>query len=148
MEPVAMSLHETAHFSMEVNDMIGNDEWSSIRNATTGLGRVRLGPEHRLFIVSYFHEMHCLLELQHGMLYPGTYPEVWGTPEKVRYCINYLRQMFLCSASDMLEKGDFLASTFEAGTVGDDLVCQDWPVLLGEMQQNYDEYLDWYREWN
>ncbi|PSR83173.1 hypothetical protein PHLCEN_2v376 [Hermanssonia centrifuga] len=143
-----MSLHETSHYWMDPNDTISDKEWGTTLLYTPGYGRVRLGPEHRVFVVSYFHQLHCLRGIQGGIVFPGRDEEVRGTYEHVQHCLNYLRQTFLCTAADMLEKGDFMENSFEPGTLGDDLVCQDWEVLLRAMRDNYDEFVEWNQKWN
>ncbi|THH02197.1 hypothetical protein EW026_g596 [Hermanssonia centrifuga] len=150
MEPVAMSLQETSHYSLDLNDTISDDEWRTILNLTDGSGRVHLGPERRTFIVSYFHQLHCLRILQMAIA-PNPhapYHDVVETSVHVQHCLNYLRQMLLCTAADSLEKGDYKAKGFEPGTLGDDLVCMDWEALLGIMQSNYGEFVQWKYKWN
>lgn len=148
-EPVAMGLHETMRFGLNASEKIGDADWATVLRLSDGYGRARIGPERRVFVVSYFHQLHCLRGIQRGIVFPEATDDVSPAPEHIHHCINYLRQTLLCTAADMLEKGDFMASSFSSGsTIGDALVCQDWEVLIGAMQRNYDEFMDWTTRWN
>ena len=132
------------------NDSIGNDDWASILYYTTE-GRVTFGQEQRAFIPAFFHQFHCVRGLYRSIVYPGQHDDVnflKAPDEHVQHCLNYLRQMFLCNPSDMLEKGDFMDSTFDDGAIGSDLVCQDWELLFDEMNTNHEQFLQWNAEWD
>ena len=51
-------------------------------------------------------------------------------------------------AEASLERHDFMRRDLTEGTMGDDLVCQDWEVLIQAMEDNYDEFQRWNHEWN
>ena len=145
-----MTLHDTARFSLDHNATIGDAEWRTILFYTDE-GRIQLGEDRRAFIPAYFHQMHCLRGLQRSIMFPGSHDDVnflKGPDEHVQHCLNYLRQTLLCNPTDTLEKGDFMASTFAEGTLGSELVCEDWEALFGEMNRNHGEFLEWAAEWN
>lgn len=61
-------------------------------NLPVDFGYVRLGPEHRIFAVSMFHQHHCLFlitqSLAKGPLTPHDTPHM-------QHCMNYLRQSYM-----------------------------------------------------
>ncbi|KAH7903246.1 hypothetical protein BJ138DRAFT_181613, partial [Hygrophoropsis aurantiaca] len=67
-------------------------QWFSLAGPHEGF--VRLGQNDRIFVVSMFHELHCLRLLNAAFDGPA------GTVSKghAQHCLNYLRQMALCSA--------------------------------------------------
>ncbi|KAJ3544188.1 hypothetical protein NM688_g5768 [Phlebia brevispora] len=149
LETVAMGLHETVHYGLNASEDIGDDEWNTILYLAEGSGRVRIGPSRRAYVVSYLHQLHCLRGFQRGIVSPGRKDGVSPASGHMHHCLNYLRQTFLCAALDMLEKGDFMQSNFTEGTVGSDLVCQDWKAAVADlMQRNYNKFVEWNEKWN
>ncbi|KAJ3552795.1 hypothetical protein NM688_g3968 [Phlebia brevispora] len=149
-DPVAMSLHEPARFSLASDNTTGDLEWMTVLNYTRE-GRVQFGEQQRAFMPAYFHQFHCLRSLQRSIVFPGDRGDVnllKAPDEHVHHCLNYLRQLFICVAADSLEKGDFTQHDLDEGTVGDDLVCQDWEVLFGEMERKYEEFAAWSIKYN
>lgn len=149
LEPVVIGLHETMHYGLNASQDIGDYEWDTILHLADGFGRARIGPDRRVYVVSYFHQLHCLRGLQRGIVSPDRMDGVSPTPGHAHHCINYLRQTFLCGAMDMLEKGDFMMNDHSVGIVGNDLVCTDWKaVVVDAMQKNYDGFTEWTSQWN
>ncbi|THH21428.1 hypothetical protein EW146_g150 [Bondarzewia mesenterica] len=145
LDTIAMTLHESIHFALNSTDSVAHKEWTTISVYPEGFGRARLGPEHRLFVVSFYHQMHCLRQIQLGLL---SRDDPIANPHHIQHCLNYLRQTFLCGAADSLEKGDFMKRNYEKDRVGDTLVCRDWEKVYGELGENYERWLGWREKWN
>ncbi|EED80168.1 predicted protein, partial [Postia placenta Mad-698-R] len=109
-----------------------------------GVGRTRLGPDHRLFVITFHHQMHCLLQIQLSL----TMPVESTTPPHIQHCLNYLRQTFLCAGLDSLEEGDFMERDFERDRQGGDMVCNDWTQVYGALDENYEQWLSWSSTYN
>ena len=150
LNDVAMTLHESVRLSLNVSDSVAEQEWrQSTVMPDIGHGRVRLGPDHHIFVVAHLHQTHCLRVFQHALLgTPAVIGESDGSPEHFNHCLDYLRRTFLCAADDTLERGDFLARNLEVDRIGDTLVCEDWEKVYASMGQNYEEWTEWSREWN
>ncbi|KAF7799953.1 hypothetical protein EIP86_011196 [Pleurotus ostreatoroseus] len=145
-----MSLYESIHFPLAYNETAGDRDWASIV-AYTREGRLQFGSQKRAFMPAYFHQFHCLRGIQRNIVFPGDRGDVnllKAPDEHVHHCLNYLRQLFICSAADSIEKGDFMDSSFDEGIVGGDLICQDWETVFREMERNYDEFEEWNARWN
>jgi len=139
LEPVAMSLHESVHYSLNATDPVADLEWMTLAANPRGVGRTRLGPDHRLFVMTFHHQIHCLRQFQLALT--DTSGSI--THPHLHHCFNYLRQTFLCVGADMLEKGDFMQRDYEKDRIGDDLVCQDWMRVYDVLDQNYADWLQW-----
>lgn len=149
-DPVVMSLHESARFTLAHNDTVGDDEWASILYYAAE-GRIQFGPEHRAFMPAYFHQFHCLRGLQRSIVFPGDRGDVnqlKGPDEHVQHCLNYLRQTFLCNAAESIERGDFMTGRLEVGTFADELVCENWEAVFDAMMENHAEFMEWNAKWN
>lgn len=130
-----MTLQETIH--LDHNDSVSSAEWDLLETIPKGYGRARLGPEHRIFLVSMFHQLHCLRSME-GTL--GRKERSKDDAEHYGHCLNYLRQTLLCDANTSLEDGDSLAAT---GRVHDTMVCDDWEKVYEMMDQNAEIYEMW-----
>lgn len=140
-----MTLHESVHFALNATDPIANAQWEWLTKIPQGLGRIRLGHEHRVFLPVIYHQMHCLHIFHQGLLSIDV--SQMGR-EHVRHCLDYLRQTFLCGAADMLESGDFLERDYEVERVGDTLVCEDWEQAYAALDKNFYEEGKWLHDWN
>lgn len=141
-EQVAITLHESARFSLAVNDSISNKEWTDLSTWPKGYGRTRLGPQFRVFTVIYVHQMHCLWILQ-SVITNSTQPQ--NTPYHFHHCLTFLRQSFTCAADNALEEGDFMDRNFEEDVMGDTLVCNNWEKaynVLDDAHQNWRDFRD------
>lgn len=137
-----MTYHESVHYSLNVSD---SDEWRSLTGHFKSLGRVRLGPEHRVFVLSYFHQLHCLEQLQMSL---SSHHDSAITPQHLHHCYNYIRQTLLCDASDALEKGDFMERDLVYDSIGDTVVCRDWEKVFTRIEANFDDWSTWEKSWN
>lgn len=144
-DPVALTLHESIHFALNNSDSIATQEWVNLVSWPEGLGRVRLGPQHRVFLLSMYHQLHCLWSISMS-LSDTEHPFVDG--HHLQHCLHYLRQTFLCEAADSLEAGDFLSHEYPDHRVQDTLVCRDWEALYRQLEGNYEDWLRWNENWN
>lgn len=145
IDPVAMTLHETIHFSLNSSDKISIEEWKSLARWPEGFGRTRLGPHQQIFVLVFYHQLHCLWKFQSAIVDPA---DPAASSHHVQHCLNYLRQTFLCGAADDVEEGDFMLKDFETERVGDTLVCQDWNRVFEDLDQNHERWLEWRKQWN
>ncbi|KAF8183855.1 hypothetical protein K438DRAFT_1724442 [Mycena galopus ATCC 62051] len=103
-----------------------------------GFGYVRLGPEQRTFAVAMFHQLHCVRLIRAGL--GGRYDE--DTMGHVHHCLNYLRQMILCSPNLTLEPANVLSRDFEVDRIGATHVCTDWSAMYDEAAANFAKWSD------
>ncbi|PBK62188.1 hypothetical protein ARMSODRAFT_1025108 [Armillaria solidipes] len=94
-------------------------------------------PDSRLFMVEMFHELHCLRVLNFAF---DRSP--MARVDHVHHCLNYLRQMALCSADVTLEPDDFIERNFEGSRTGSVHVCHDWSALYDAMEENWVQWED------
>ncbi|KAG2123760.1 hypothetical protein DEU56DRAFT_745191, partial [Suillus clintonianus] len=132
-EAVAMTLHESVHFSLNASDAEARLEWENLPTWPKGFGRTRLGPQHRVFVMVFQHQHHCLWMLELALL-GGNDPE--ASFHHINHCFNYLRQTLMCEAAYTLEMGDFMSVDHEKDRVGDTLVCRDWEKVYSSGTQN------------
>lgn len=125
LDTVFLTVEESAHFPLEADaEMI----WRSPSMAAPAY--CRLGPRHRLFTITMFHELHCLRILNRG--FAGAAPAA-----HVAHCLTYLRHGALCGADLTLERGDFARSNFSSGRAGETHECRDWSLLYDVMADNW-----------
>ncbi len=132
-DPVALVVEDSAHYPILGPD--AREEWAS--STPKGFGYVRLGPEHRAFSVSMFHEYHCMRVLRDGLA--GNYrPQ---TVTHIGHCLVYLREMILCAPDLTLEPYDPLDRDFAAERVGAAHVCNDWRQAYDGSSDNWDDWV-------
>jgi len=145
LENIATTLHETTRLQIHGNDPIAKQEWDLLETLPRGYGRVRLGPDHRLFLISMFHQFHCLRAMEIRLRDRNS---SYIDAEHYGHCLNYLRQTLLCDANDSLEEGDFIERNLEVDRIGDTAVCRDWEKVYAAMNENDDDYGRWANKWN
>ncbi|KAJ7153217.1 hypothetical protein C8R46DRAFT_1166192 [Mycena filopes] len=135
---VAMTVQETHQYPIHG----GHDalEMWATTNAK-GFGYVRLGNEQRAFAVSMFHQLHCVRLMRAGLA--GRYDAY--ARGHMQHCLNYIRQMILCSPDLTLEPPDVLTRDFELDRVGATHICSDWESMYTEAASNFGR---WYRPAN
>ena len=133
-DPVALIMEESIHYS--VLDPHATEIWAS--SSPKGFGFARLGPENRAFGVSMFHQYHCLRRIRAGLA--GDYSP--ATEAHITHCLNYLRQMILCSPDLTLEPPDALDRDFDVKRMGAVHVCNDWRQLYDEMATNWETWVN------
>ncbi|KAF9000120.1 hypothetical protein BDQ17DRAFT_1327939 [Cyathus striatus] len=137
LESILLQVEESNRYRAQ--GLQSDPEWFSL--TTSSIGYVRLGDPKRMFMVTMFHEFHCLRMLNLAFE-PTAKP---GTPEYIpsdhlRHCLDYLRQMVLCSADMTLEEGDFTEREFDSDRLGAVHVCKDWSAVYGVMEENWREW--------
>lgn len=118
-----------------------DSQWLSLTSSSVGY--VRLGSSSRLFMVTMFHELHCLRILNLAFEPSG----LQNTPghidqAHIKHCFDYLRQMSLCSADLTLEKGDFIQRDFMTENDGELHTCRDWKVVYNVMEENWQHWIN------
>lgn len=137
LDLVAMTLHESVRFALEdVDDEAVDKTWGTLFANPSGLGRVKLGENDRLFVATFFHQLHCVRELSRAFHRPRSN---LVSKEHQHHCLNYLRQTLLCDAADTLEEGDFMSRDFEVDRTGGTLVCWDWEKVYDVMGRMWRE---------
>jgi len=98
-------------------------------------------PGKRMFVVTMFHELHCLRMLNRGYGPRGAVSE-----GHLKHCLHYIRQMALCDA-DMTPEP---AGWEEKWAVEDDTgldregathICKDFQSVFDGLQNNWAEWL-------
>ncbi|KAG6873901.1 hypothetical protein C0995_009680 [Termitomyces sp. Mi166 len=145
LEEIATTLHETVRLQIYDEDPSATQEWQLLEKLPKGYGRVRLGPDHRLFLITMFHQFHCLraIELR---LHDRNTSDI--DSEHYGHCLNYLRQTLLCDANYSLEEGDFMEKDLENDRVGSTMICRDWEKVYAAMNENNDKFEAWAKKWN
>lgn len=138
LDPVAMTLHESIHFDLNGSDPLALSEWQLLPSIPKGIGRTRLGPNYRVFVLTFHHQMHCLHRMQRGLI-DRSDPGI--NEAHIRHCLNYLRQTMMCEAADSLEDGDFMGKNLEEDRRGDEIICRDWERVYDVMDERYEEWL-------
>lgn len=146
-EAVAMTLHESVHFALNASDTESQLEWEALPKGPKIVGRTHLGPEHRLFVLVFGHQLHCLWKLQQALLdYDSDQPQ--ATYHHAQHCLNYLRQTLMCDPAHTLEMGDFLSADYEKDRMGDTLVCRDWSKANSVLEEYHERWLEWRAHWD
>ncbi|KAI0311938.1 hypothetical protein OF83DRAFT_706430 [Amylostereum chailletii] len=112
---IRATFEESVHFTLE--DPESEKEW--LQTSPYGSGIIRLGPHNRTFVVAMFHEIHCLRNFRDAYIASRDNTD-WG---HVQHCLNYVRQLALCSADVTLERGDFMMRDFATERTGETHVC-------------------------
>lgn len=123
---------ESVHYPVLGN--ASDAEWFSL--TSEGYGYVRLGENNRLFMVTMFHEMHCLRVLNKAF---SKHPV--ATPGHIQHCLNYLRQGALYSPDLSLEPGNFEEKNFVVERTGATHMCKDWEVVYEAMSESMSRWM-------
>ena len=110
-----------------------NKEW--LWTATAGDGNVHYGANHRLFVVSVTHQLHCLRSYRQA-LEQETLPHGHQLSH-LTHCLNFFRMSTLCAADATLEPPDAFARNHTRDRAGGELQCMDWPAFYDEIGENY-----------
>ncbi|KAJ7457332.1 hypothetical protein FB451DRAFT_1274591 [Mycena latifolia] len=131
-DSVLLTAEETRWYPL--HGPFAQELWAT--SSSKGFGYVRLGPAHRAFAVAIFHQLHCV-RLMRGAL-DGRYDDV--ARGHMHHCLNYIRQMILCSPDLTLEPPDVLDRDFEVQRAGATHVCNDWSVMYADAAKNWEEW--------
>lgn len=131
---VAMTVEESVHYSIWGPD--AQEEWAT--SSPKGAGYLRLGAEHRTFALAMTHEQHCLRVIRAALAAKPSF-RTTIRPAVVHFCLNYVRQMTLCSPNLTLEpvhSDD--TNKCKVGRSGATHVCRDWRGVHKELANNWD----------
>ncbi|KAF8966655.1 hypothetical protein BDZ97DRAFT_1807354 [Flammula alnicola] len=111
-----------------VYGIYADDDWASLIPVDSGF--VDLGPNHDLFSLSMYHQLHCLDVMRHAFATAKA-----GVLHHVSHCLVYLREMVLCASDTTLEPAD---SVEHLGSTGDNVIhkCRDWTQIRGVVEAN------------
>jgi hypothetical protein len=121
-----MTVEESVHYNIWGPNAL--EEWAS--SSPKGTGYLRLGPEHRAFALTMTHEQHCLRIIRAALEGKPEFRQRIS-PTVIQFCLNYLRQMVLCSPNFTLEP---------VGRNGATHVCRDWRKVYGALADNWDDW--------
>ncbi|KZV85739.1 hypothetical protein EXIGLDRAFT_803200, partial [Exidia glandulosa HHB12029] len=128
LDVVELVVEETVHYTLSNQNDV---EWAS--TAAAGYGYCRLGPDDRLFILSMFHELHCLRYFNYAF-------DNTVNAEHRLHCLSYLRHSILCSPDLTLEPDDFVERDFTTDRVGETHECRDWSAIYAELDENWERW--------
>ncbi|KAJ6484013.1 hypothetical protein C8R45DRAFT_1075312 [Mycena sanguinolenta] len=131
---VAMLVEETRFYPIEGGD--AKELWAT--SSPKGFGYVRLGEEERAFAVSMFHQLHCTRLMRATLA--GSYDT--AAQSHMQHCLNYIRQMILCSPDPTLEPANVLSRDFEVERVGATHICADWSAIYSAAATNWDLFVE------
>ncbi|KJA18965.1 hypothetical protein HYPSUDRAFT_190337 [Hypholoma sublateritium FD-334 SS-4] len=140
LNPASLTLQETVHYGYNASDADAKEEWDQILFSPEGTGRIHLGPNHRTFVLTFYHQLHCIVELKEALVNRN---DTYANPEHVKHCLQYLRHTLLCQGNDMLEEGDFSEHHFEADRLGSEIECYDWEGVYREVGARYLLFTEW-----
>ncbi|KAL0573266.1 hypothetical protein V5O48_008693 [Marasmius crinis-equi] len=124
-----LTVSESSAYSLQ--GWASDREWSAL--AGSFWGYVRLGSESRLFVVTMFHELHCL-----RILNLAFDPSNIVGDGHISHCLNYLRQMALCQPDLTLESADWEKKDFDTDITGATHVCRDWEGVSAILEKNFE----------
>ncbi len=139
LEPASMTLQESIRYGANSSDAITSEEWATLKEYPEGRGRALLGSNHRELLITFYHQLHCIREVQMGLF---DRDDTEATPHHMKHCLDYLRQTILCSAEDSLEEGDFLTRDHETQRTGGDLLCWDWEAIFKDLDNDWLAFLE------
>lgn len=128
-----MTVEESIHYPLF--GAASDDQWFSLTSASYGY--VRLGPDDRMFVVTTFHELHCLRLL--NLAFSKAHVANTG---HIKHCLNYIRQSVLCSPDLTIEPGNFEERHFDIDRTGATHACRDWSMVYPIMDDNYAVWLN------
>ena len=123
---------DTVHYPINGGDALR--QWET-QFPTVGEGWVCLGPEHRPFALTMYHELHCLGRLRLAL--EDNANRTYETQaEHVQHCLNYLRMMVLCRADVTLEP---VIDASLAVDLTQPHMCRDWVQVYEEASRNAEQ---------
>ncbi|RPD61389.1 hypothetical protein L227DRAFT_471958, partial [Lentinus tigrinus ALCF2SS1-6] len=113
---VLLTPEDTVHY--QVSSPEADGEWAAL--FPPGGGFMRLGPEGRPFVLTLYHQLHCLDRIRQAI-------GEKHTTQHVHHCFNYLRQLVLCEADSTLERPlHWQAADSESAYPSGERMCTDW----------------------
>jgi len=99
---------------------------------------------HNVYMVSFFHQLHCLRHIQMAFIKSNTnsssFPPISQEDFKhIEHCFDWIRQGIMCSADTTLERVDIEHESKERakiqGTRGHTHTCSNWSEIGQWMNQ-------------
>ncbi|KAJ7245285.1 hypothetical protein C8J57DRAFT_1242281 [Mycena rebaudengoi] len=124
------------------------DDWAS--TIPRGHGWVKLGPDHRPFAVTMYHQLHCIDGIRQYLLLSskGEHSKAKNSKIHASHCFNYLRQLLLCGADITLEPTALV--TLGHGKMGEGAsgegvphTCRDWTQVRSMVEENSSQWVKW-----
>lgn len=106
-----------------------DEEWNAL---TPNNGIIYLGIEKRPFSISMFHQIRCL-----DIIRKSIRDRASKGPSKLdNHCLNYLRQMILCSSATEV---DLFSGLNGQTPIYSMRTCNNWSAVYSEVQGNLDQ---------
>ncbi|KAI9439106.1 hypothetical protein H4582DRAFT_115883 [Lactarius indigo] len=129
LPPVLMNIESTKHY--QLSGYSADAEWAAL---APNKGTIYLGPQHRPFSISLFHQLRCLDVIRRDIT-ESLPPE---ESKLSRHCLNYMRQMVLCRTD--LAVDPVLGRELEAEVRAETNQCVDWRRVYQNLEENQREY--------
>ena len=131
LEPVQAHFDCSVRYS--IDSPFAEEIWTKSTDIQSG-GILRLGPDRRVFAVAMFHQLHCLAGLSKAL----NSVNQTVLDGHVGHCLNYLRQVFECSADDT-EEPVVQASMLKSQGCAPPFIrqCSNWGTLYNYISTNY-----------
>lgn len=138
IDTVEMTFQESMRYGFTDNDT--TDNWETLFTNQFGIGFAHLGPFHHRFIGAAYHSLHCVYSMSEDFDKPD---HVANPSHHFIHCLNYMRQIFLCTADMTLESGDFMMRNLTVDRMGVTRQCRDWVQVGDWINQNFKEWSDY-----
>jgi hypothetical protein len=117
-----------------LNSSVTEEVWTKSTDTKSG-GMIRLGPDRRVFAIAMYHQLHCLAGLSKALTATN---RTSASDGHVGHCLNYLRQVFECSA-DATEEPVVEASMLKSEGCAPPFIrqCSNWGTLYDYISANY-----------
>ncbi|KDR68847.1 hypothetical protein GALMADRAFT_77954 [Galerina marginata CBS 339.88] len=136
----------------EVFSMTADSDWDS--NFPRGRGWVKLGPNSDFYVLSMYHQLHCLDAMRYAYVaaktgniaFPGNGT---GFDHHMNHCLTYLREAVLCAADTTLERSETYITpqgVTDRGATGMGMVhqCRNWVQVREYLESQWDDSDDIY----
>ncbi|PPQ81186.1 hypothetical protein CVT26_010296 [Gymnopilus dilepis] len=132
LEPVQAQFDCSVRYAL--NSSVAEEVWTKSTDTKSG-GIVRLGADRRVFAIAMYHQLHCLAGLSKALTSMDRTPASDG---HVGHCLNYLRQVFQCSA-DATEEPVVEVSMLKSEGCAPAFIrqCSNWGTLYDYISANY-----------
>ncbi|KJA23192.1 hypothetical protein HYPSUDRAFT_54415 [Hypholoma sublateritium FD-334 SS-4] len=132
LEPVQAQFDCSVRYSL--NSSVTEEVWTKSTDTASG-GIIRLGPDRRVFAIAMYHQLHCLAGLSKALTATN---HTSASDGHVGHCLNYLRQVFECSA-DATEEPVVAAAMLKSEGCAPPFIrqCSNWSTLYDYISANY-----------
>ncbi|TFK55497.1 hypothetical protein OE88DRAFT_1691908 [Heliocybe sulcata] len=142
VRPAALTTIKSERLGLDADE----EDWDSI--LPQGEGFIYLEQEKMHYIVSQYHQLHCLRSLRHYFIKRNDLQLI--DAGHVNHCLIYLRQMVLCSSDVTLEPASHRQRlpdgrlTNAVTGVGVTHRCKDWQQVREYTEWNYEKFKETY----